>query len=576
MNKEDVKVVARECRFAIHIPEKYDNNPDLHLVKEQVHYSDGSVKPALRWIKEFKRDIWVTKRSHRVYKDKREWSALDELDHQKVTQSNLRVAASKMLGKMPNKSDHMKKISQSPYLYGTDITSTSLIKKAAMDAFPNHNTPFTLATYDVETDVLYGTEEINMATVIFKRDIFITITEDFMRGINNPVEAIQQSARRYIGEYLDKHQMTIHVHLAKNVVEVIGHSFSKVHELKPDWLAIWNMDFDIPKILENLERYGEDPRDYLCDPMVPKQVRVCRYKQGPKKKVTASGKVIPINPAAQWHTLICTASFYVIDAMCAYKHLRLGEQEESSYSLDAILALKLGIRKLKFKEADEHTGLKWHQFMQSNYKVEYCVYNIFDCLSMIELDHKTKDLAYTLPSFAATTDFANFKSQPRRIADALHFYALQEGYVMGTVGSVDEPVEGASAEVDEENTADDEGEEALPVEKDDVLSRVGWVLTLPPLNAVLGLPFIQEDPTIKTGIRAFVYDSDAVSSYPSDTSVGNVSKSTTKRELIRIEGIDEDIFRMNNLNLVLGQTNAIEYAVEMFGMPKPEELLNLL
>jgi hypothetical protein len=145
---------------------------------------------------------------------------------------------------------------------------------------------------------------------------------------------------------------------------------------------------------------------------------------------------------------------------------------------------------------------------------------------------------------------------------------------MGTVGSVDEPGEAEQVEASGDGAEDSEESDSAPVAQDEVLSRVGWVLTLPPLNSVLGLPFIEEDPTIRTGIRAFVYDSDAVSSYPSDTSVANVSKSTTKRELISIQGIHEDVFRMNNLNLVLGSSNAIEYSVEMFGMPKPEELLS--
>lgn len=567
-------VVGRECRFAIHIPEVMDSNPDLHLVKEQIHYSDGTVEPALRWIKDFKRDIWVTKPFKRKYKDKREWTELSEVDNRKVTQSQLRYTASRMLGKMPSKADHMKRLAQSPYLYGTDITSTSLVKKMYMTKFPDRNTPFTIATYDIETDVLYGTGDIILASVIFKKEIHLFALRSFLQGHHDPIAKIHAASKKYIQEYIDKHEMTIYVTVVDSTIDIIRESFKVVHERKPDWLAIWNMDFDIPKILEVLERYGEDPTDYLCDPMVPKNVRICKYKQGLKKKVTAAGKVIPINPAAQWHTLICTASFYVIDAMCAYKHLRLGEQEESSYSLDHILSVKLGIRKLKFEEANEYTDLKWHQFMQSKYPIEYSVYNIFDTLSMVELDQKTKDLAYTLPSFAGTTDFNNFKSQPRRIADAFHFYALENGYVMGTVAPMEEEKEDTEA-----SEGDDNDEDEKPVktkDKDDVLSRVGWVLTLPPLNAVLGLPFIEEDPTMRTGIRAFTYDSDAVSSYPTDISVGNVSKATTKRELIRIENIDEDVFRMNNLNLVLGATNAIEYAVEMFGMPKPEELLDYL
>lgn len=561
----DSDIVARECRFAIHIPSRHPDMPDVHMVKEQVHYKDGSMVPNIRYIKNYKRSVWVTKPNARNHQDKKEWEALDNLMEKKVTQSQLRDEVAKLLGKGWSK-DPLKKLALSPYLYGTDITSTSLIKKEYMDRFPDHNTPYTIATYDVETDVVHGTEEVIMATVIFKKDIFLCVTKKFVQGFANLEDLLNQCAKKYIGDVIEKFGMSITLRVCDDVVDVIRKSFAKVHEVKPDFLAIWNMDFDIPKILGNLEKYGVDPREILCDPSVPEEMRICRYKQGPKKKVTASGKVIPINPAAQWHTLICTASYYVIDAMCAYKHIRLGEQEEPSYSLDAILQKKINKRKLKFTEADAYSGLQWHQFMQTQYKIEYMVYNIYDCLSMIELDNTTKDLQFTLPTFAATSDFANFKSQPRRIADALHFFALEKGYVMGTVASADN---GPASNADDEDSGPDGEEE----DTDTTLSLEGWIVTLPAHMSVLGMACILEDHMMRTGIRGFVFDSDATSAYPSATSVANVSKSTTKRELISIEGVEEFEFRMQNLNLVIGRVNALEYTQTMFKAPKPEELL---
>lgn len=70
-----------------------------------------------------------------------------------------------------------------------------------------------------------------------------------------------------------------------------------------------------------------------------------------------------------------------------------------------------------------------------------------------------------------------------------------------------------------------------------------------------------------TGIRAFTYDSDAVSSYPSCTQVGNVSKVTTRKEVSKIGDIPEKVFRNMNLNLMAGDTNAIEYTTTMFKTP---------
>lgn len=98
-------------------------------------------------------------------------------------------------------------------------------------------------------------------------------------------------------------------------------------------------------------------------------------------------------------------------------------------------------------------------------------------------------------------------------------------------------------------------------------------MTLTAHMQVLGYRCIEEDPTIQTNIRGFVYDSDATAAYPSATAAANVSKMTTARELISITGIEETTFRMQNLNMVLGKTNALEYTQQMFGFPSPDQML---
>ena len=98
-------------------------------------------------------------------------------------------------------------------------------------------------------------------------------------------------------------------------------------------------------------------------------------------------------------------------------------------------------------------------------------------------------------------------------------------------------------------------------------------MTLTAHMQVLGYRCIKEDPTIQTSIRGLVYDSDATAAYPSATAAGNVSKMTTARELISMVGVDESTFRMQNLNMVLGKTNALEYTQQMFQFPSPEEML---
>jgi len=565
--------VAKECRFVVHIPVSANNDTDLHLVKEQVHMKDGTIVPQLHFIKDFTRPFYVTKPDKRNHKQKKEWEHIDNLLCKEVTQSNLRNEVAKLLDKAWSK-DNLRKLSASPYLYGTDISSTSLVKHAYMERYPNVVTPYSVAAFDIETDVVNGTEEIIMASIIFKDKIFLSVVKSFVSGFSLLEEQFMSKVNQYIGKDVAERNMSVELHVGDNVIEVIKAVFEKAHLWKPDFLAIWNMDFDIPIVLKMLEKYKIDPKTILCDPSIPPSMRICKYKQGAKKKVTSSNKVKPISPANQWHTLELTSSFYVIDGMCVYRQIRQAKQEESSYSLDAILTKELGIQKLKFKEADGYQELKWHQFMQTEYKLEYMVYNIFDSLAMLKLDDKIKDLCFTLPISAATTDFHNVKSIPKRIVDAFYYFCKADNYILGTATYTGH-YKKFTMEAVEDNEYVGLNNEGSDVDEseDDTLGLVGWILTLPAHLSMLGLNLIKEDPNMRTGIRTHTYDSDMVGAYPTCISVANVSKSTTSKELIGIETKTDDLFKMQNLNLIIGPANAIDYSVSMFNLPKPDELL---
>lgn len=555
--KNTDKVLGRECRFAVHIPTRSPDIPDLHLIKEQVTYvnSDGVSYqlPEVRFLKNYQRPFWVTKPARRTHTQKKEWAPLDDLMPYQCTQSDLRSRVAQALEK-PWLKDGLRQLSVSPYLYGTDITSTTLIKSEYMKHYPDLRTPYSVAAFDIETDVVNGTEQTLMATLTFKNKVFTAVQADFVSGISHVIDRVAAKMDEYLSEYVTKRNLQCETVICNSEIDVIRAVLNKAHEWRPDFLAIWNMDFDIPKILEGCERANVPPEDIFSDPSVPKAFRQFKYRQGPKKKVTASGKVVPINPAAQWHVVHATSSFFIIDAMCAYKHIRMGAQEEQSYSLDAILKKKLDIQKLKFKAADAYQGIRWHQFMQTQYKIEYIVYNRFDCIAMLELDEQIKDLGFTLPAYSETSDFAIFKSQPKRIADALHYVCLEEGLVIAATGFSDDGE-------DEEDAAE-------------TLSLAGWIVTLAAHNVVEnGLQIILEDPNLRTSLRGYVFDSDASAAYPSAITSLNVSKETTKRELISIGSFEKYEFTMQNINLLSGHVNALEYCTTMFKFPNPPDIL---
>jgi DNA polymerase elongation subunit (family B) len=457
-----------------------------------------------------------------------------------------------------------------------------MIKHDYRTQYPDAISAYNVAMLDIETDMIHGTQKPIMSTVVYRNEVVTFVLKSFVSGFVDPVKAIDECMDKYLSEYIEKRNIVATTVLVETELELVDKSFKQLHEWQPDILAIWNMDFDIPKMIEVCVDAGVDPKWIFSDPRVPDEFKSFRYKQGQKKRVSAAGKVFPINPANQWHVVYTPASFWILDAMCVYRLLRLAKGEERSYALDYILNKVLGIRKLKFKEADGHIADKWHIFMQTYYKIEYIIYNRFDCISMQELDEKTKDLSNTLPDYAGCTDFDVFNSQPKRIATDYHYYLLENGEVLAAKGVVEQyvPEEPEPSDTDENGELiDDEGDETLdviPVKEDRVLSLKGWIVTLPSSNVVdNGLRCLLEDVNLHTNARGHVYDSDCVSSYPSDIMAMNVSKATTVREIITIEGVEEYTFRMQNINIMSGHTNALEYCTTMFNFPTPEKMLEM-
>lgn len=543
--------VARECRFAVY---SKSNEPgeysDIHLVKEAVHDpATGKTKPNVLIIKNYERPFFVSKRGQRSYTQKREWTDKSEVDTFKSTQTNLPFAVAKALG-TPWVKGGIRELAESPYLYGTDMLSTSIIKQSYTDKWPVV-TPYSNAVFDTETDVVHGTGHIQMATISFKDKVFTAVLKKFVAGYANPIESIQKLAIKYIKDVIDKRNITIEIVIVDREIDIVKATMAKAHEWKPDFLSVWNLEFDVEKVMDACQRAQIDIATILSDPKVPKEYQNFRFKKGAAKRVTASGKVMSFKPSQRWHTVFCPSSFYWIDAMSAYRQIRTGDPEEPSYSLESILQLKLKIGKLKFTEADHLSGLEWHKFMQSKYPLEYVVYNIFDCVSMEILDEKTLDLQLSLPMFSGSSDFQHFNSQPKRAANRMHWEIRAHDKVMGSTSSE------MSDEMDMET------------------GSLSGLISMLPAHMVddNGLKIIEENPEQRSSCRGHVADLDIASSYTRGVVVFNISKETTSREITDIAGVDEETQKMQNINLSAPRTNAVEYGVTMLKLPTFDTLL---
>lgn len=83
---------------------------------------------------------------------------------------------------------------------------------------------------------------------------------------------------------------------------------------------------------------------------------------------------------------------------------------------------------------------------------------------------------------------------------------------------------------------------------------------------------ISDNVLVDEMIKRYVFDADCVSSYPSDIMAANVSKDTTARELLSIEGVDAEVSKLLNINILFGKVNQVTYMSDMCNYPTLEIL----
>lgn len=546
--------VKRACMHATYVKASDKSNRDLLLVKERVQeVVDGVVvsKPRLRPIYDYERPFWITKKPHRhTHKEKKEYETLENLDMRMTTMAR---APFKVARALNDSRTWMSALKESPYLYGLDVPTESLVKKEYADAYPGFAPDATTAALDFETNVFSEEGEIISGALTMKDKVVLGVSREWLGTTPDVDNRVRAAFMKYLGEYVKSRNLKLYLRICDNDLEVVRYLLAAAHKLMPDILSIWNMSFDVNRMLETCERHGVDPKDLFSDPSVPPEFRYFDWKEDREQKETATGKTTSKHIADLWHTVTAPASFYIIDSMCFFKRNRVREANRHSYSLDAVLDEELGLGKLRFTEADRYEGLEWHKFMQSNYKIEYLIYNIFDCIALELLDEKTKDLARALPAAAGLIPYSKLASGPTNLGINLHFFLMEEGKVICTCsGNMRE-------ELDKE-----------------LINMNGHIVTL--ANELVrrrGRPVVSDVSDLYSRIYTQLFDIDIASGYPTTGYIMNVCKETTLREIVAIEGHSEQTLRRIAVDMTATRVNAIDLGVTLYGLPRLDELLGL-
>ena len=490
------ELVGKEFRFATHVAAIYNVRPDIHVIKEILHYSDGSTRANLRVIENFKRPIWITQPHHRNHVEKKEFESMDKLNKYMTTESDLiHTIKMRLNDSRYSTAKTLRDVRDNPYLYGVDITTTTMMKYAYMQKYPNCNTPYSVAALDIETDI--DTDEITIIGVGMIDRFYAAISSKLVDGIPNVISQLRYLFKKYIPSQTMRESIVPVFELYDTEVELVRAAIGKLHTWQPDIAAIWNIDFDMSHMINACTKDGVEPKDIFSDPSLPVEYRDFKYKKDTDFKITESGVRKPKGPQEMWNTVKCPSSFYWLDAMSVYNFVRVGgKQVPGGFSLDHVLGKELGseYKKLKIFNEDDRANssvegtVDWHRYMSHERPLEYIIYNAWDILSMISLDDKIHDMSISLPLLSGPNDFDIFHQSPKKLVGELFFLYQEKGLVIG-------------CKANQQDT------------EDRALSLSEWIIMLPIINtSSTGSRAIQEG-YIDNNIRLHCADSDQSSGW---------------------------------------------------------------
>lgn len=479
------KLIGIEAKHITYVTDQRGQNKDALFVKEVGHFSDGSRRPRLKRIENYQRSFHVTQPGQQIHKDKRDFEDLANTTEYFTTQIELpRAVASRLNEWSHGPNPQLRKLARSPYIYGIDVNTPTLVKADYRARHPGLFSFNSVAAGDTETNVFSKDEEIILMSVTCKTKAILLYLKAFVEDEEDVIERTRAMSQQYLGALLEERHIELDIRICDTPGEIVKLALQCLHAWKPDFFTFWNMDFDIRKMTEALERENISLADVFSDPGVPPWFRYFHYKQGATQKVTASGKTMSVAIEDRWNWVTHPAQFQIVDSMTIYRNLRVADGKDSSYKLDYILEKEGLPKKLKIIDLKGEGTLRWHEIMQTKHKIEYGVYNLYDSIALELLDEKTKDLASNISLHSKNSDYKHFNSQPKRLCDDMHFWHLRRGEVIGS--------------------SSDQAEDELDKL---VVGHDGWIVTLPSyMMTPTGLNCVKEYPDYRTMIFTHVSD----------------------------------------------------------------------
>jgi len=522
-----------------------------------------------------RRRIYITKPQYRNHDLKKETEDITATDMHIVEDRFLPQELKKIFGIPEWKRVGLRKLCDSPYIYNADIKMETLVR-IAYEKFLRHEIlHFTKGYLDIEASML-GCDRINAMTYIHENTVYTVALKDFMKIYDDKKKFVRDANEKDIRRAIEKHlgkftedgkihivndkmkkpvdvKLDFHFKICENELELLLWIFNHIHKCESDFIYIWNISYDVPKIASRLQYYGHEPKEVFSHPSVPPQWRHFYFKEDKKKTQHMSDK---------WHWVSTTGMSQFVDQMLLYARIRKAERKKSKYSLEAICQEELGIGKLTLEDDDEVSanvhlphrlvGTKeWHVYMQQYNFVEYVVYNIQDVLLLKFLEDKNNDTR-GLYSLTEHSGLSEFSKQSSMLKDSYYKFALDRGRVFAATG------------------------ENMKGPYDDLIGKQGGAVLRADLCRDIGMRCIKQKPEFESMVLTMCSDLDYKAIYPSLKSGYGISKETKISTTVAIQGQPQETIEHYYGAIATPEENAVWVGHQYFGLPNYEEMANLI
>lgn len=275
--------------------------------------------------------------------------------------------------------------------------------------------------------------------------------------------------------------------------KMLVHIFQLINKLKPDFMGIWNISFDIPYIIDRMKALNLDPTEVMSHPDFP--VKQCRFKPDTRNH--------EIKKKQDSFHLTSYTTYY--DQMELYASIRKGGSELRSYRLNVIANKELRDSKLDYSEDGDIKTLPY-----TNYEL-FVIYNIKDVLLQLGIERRTSDFdtLYTSSYNNATAYDAVFK-QTITLRNVQYLSFLEQGLIPGNNVNI--------FNITDNNTTNDKEDD-----DDDDSKFEGALVADPQYNDYVGIPLYGRKTN---NIFANGIDFDMSAFYPSSIFAMNIDPST--------------------------------------------------